>query len=158
MTTRMKWDSNPCQRTRGTIRERFWRSVVKRGPNECWAWTGRSERGYGRLAHHRAHRLSFLIHGGTLISGDCVLHSCDNPICVNPRHLWKGTRVDNNADRVAKQRSARGERSGRAKLTRPAVEDIRTNYRRYTVPASTFAKRYGVTIRTVQHVLKGGCW
>ena len=96
------------------VRQRFW-SKVKKGP-DCWEWqAGREWDGYGifSISHvsYRAHRLSWIMtNGGT--GGLLVLHKCDNPSCVRPDHLWLGTVADNNADRDAKGRTARGDRHG----------------------------------------------
>lgn len=85
----------------------FWRSV-RRGRG-CWPWTrGVNSAGYGKLKFrcrwHYAHRVSYAIHHGPIPSGLCVMHKCDNPICVNPKHLKAGTIADNNRDMYAKGR------------------------------------------------------
>lgn len=94
----------------------FMANVDRRGPDECWLWIpGASGKpGYGRYSPNRelsdgAHRFAFNAFRGD--PGDlCVLHTCDVRLCVNPSHLFLGTLADNNRDRAAKGRSARGER------------------------------------------------
>lgn len=83
--------------------------------NGCWEWVGvRNKKGYGRLhvgdrgkvKKIFAHRLSYFLAFGKYDYSLHVLHTCDNPRCVNPRHLWLGTNVDNQKDSVAKGRQA----------------------------------------------------
>lgn len=107
----------------------YWSKVDKNGPlpdqsiekykglNQCWMWTASKIRnGYGQFMLNfrmmKAHRVAYLIHHGTLDLSLCTCHSCDQPSCCNPEHLWQGTHKDNSADRVAKGRSATGDRSG----------------------------------------------
>lgn len=94
------------------IEERFWSKVDQRGPNDCWPWLGaRHERGYGRFIlgerNRRANRVAWEIANARPVpDGMLVCHSCDNPPCVNPAHLWIGTLADNARDMVAKGRHA----------------------------------------------------
>lgn len=90
---------------------RFWAKVDKQAPNGCWEWTGsRLPKGYGQFAPNhrpvRAHRYSYELHHGTVPAGLMVLHRCDNPPCVNPAHLYAGTRLDNARDAVMRDRTA----------------------------------------------------
>jgi hypothetical protein len=92
------------------IAERFWAKVEKRGPRECWPWTGAraSKDGRGRFSVNGRNRLAPRV-AWALTNGcdpvGCVCHSCDNPSCVNPAHLWVGTVRDNNLDMFAKGRA-----------------------------------------------------
>src|ERR1700686_3375768 len=102
---------------------RFWKKVIKAAPDECWLWTDSLIRtGYGYLWANRrnveAHRFSWEIHNGPIPAGLYVLHRCDVRHCVNPSHLFLGTKADNNADKCAKGRQARqlGQTNGAAKL------------------------------------------
>src|SRR4051812_35617659 len=97
-----------------SLADRFWRKVDKRGPDECWIWKGhKSSRGYGRISlhHHglgnyQAHRLSWELANAKPLPGHLrACHSCDNPLCVNPAHLWPGTDADNVRDRDKKGRN-----------------------------------------------------
>lgn len=84
---------------------RFWKKVNRKDENKCWEWLGsRYPSGYGRLSKKYAHRLSFEIINGLIPKGMHVLHTCDNPPCVNPKHLWVGTAGDNMRDRDKKGR------------------------------------------------------
>ena len=101
-----------------TWQERFWAKVDRSGgPDACWIWTGgRKGRGYGEFyKDHRllgAHRVAWELAIGPIPNGLDCLHSCDNPPCCNPAHLFLGTQADNNADMVAKGRDARGDKNG----------------------------------------------
>lgn len=95
-----------------TPQERFWRHVEIAGEDDCWAWTGgRQGKGYGQfwLSHGQplgAHRYAWMIANGRPIPpGNVVMHSCDNPPCVNPAHLRVGTVADNARDCAAKGRN-----------------------------------------------------
>ena len=77
----------------------------------------------------RAHRLSYELFNGPIPFGMCVLHKCDVKICTNPEHLFLGTEADNAKDKVAKNRQAKGESHGMAKLTEKQVQDIREDTR-----------------------------
>lgn len=98
---------------------RFWSKVQKKRSNECWLWLGsKSSFGYGLFFFKRtriAHRISWQIHYGPIPKRMLVLHNCptgDNPSCVNPKHLWLGTNLDNSRDCIAKGRHAYGIRCG----------------------------------------------
>lgn len=95
------------------VAERFWEKVAKAGPDDCWLWTDFCDRdGYGRFRHSpwrtmRAHRIAWMLANGVQIdAGIFVCHTCDNPSCVNPAHLWLGTCGDNARDMAAKGRAA----------------------------------------------------
>lgn len=108
---------------------RFWAKVDKRGPDECWPWLAACVKdGYGGLKVYgktvQAHRFSWeLAHGCKIPEGKLVQHSCDNPPCCNPKHLFLGTDKTNAMDMVRK------DRHGMIKLTSATVIKIRTLYR-----------------------------
>ena len=145
---------------RGDERDRFWRFVDKRADDECWLWTGTgTPQGYGHFIRAnkeiwRAHRFSYEMSRGPIPHGYAVLHKCDNPRCVNPEHLSVGTIQDNNADKIAKGRQARGERLHSAKLSEDQVVKIR----RDTRPHRVIARDYGIGKSTVGSVKCGITW
>ena len=98
--------------------DRFWNKVVK--TDTCWLWTAsKRNKGYGAFVYPsstgdiiqgRAHRFSWELHHENIPNGLCVLHKCDTPACVNPEHLFIGTKSDNNKDMCLKGRHRSGTR------------------------------------------------
>lgn len=96
----------------------------------CLEWQGSRDRdGYGTLRagrrDHKAHRVAYERAHGPVPAGRVVCHTCDNPPCCEPSHLFLGTVAENNADRQSKGRQARGVRSAWAKLTDHMVRQVR---------------------------------
>jgi hypothetical protein len=113
------------------LEKRFWKKVKVAGEDECWLWTASvAGRGYGQIkapkTRHQiyAHRYSYELHEGPIPDGVGVLHSCDNPRCVNPKHLFLGTSGDNAADMKSKGRHLYGELNAQSVLTTAQVRRI----------------------------------
>lgn len=132
----------------------FWEHVEIRWDG-CWKWHGSTTSfGYGqfksRQRRYAAHRFSYELHFGEIPEGMHVCHSCDNPECTRPSHLFLGTAKDNSQDKVRKGRhftpALKGSANGRAKLTESDVVSIRGDTRSLT----KIARDYGVS-----HVLIG---
>jgi len=120
--------------------------------------------GYGkirwRLKMAGAHRVSWELARGSVPAGLCVLHSCDNPPCVNPDHLFLGTQLSNVHDRDAKGRGVApcGEAHGCAKLTDTEVREIRVLYAAGELSLRRIGDRYGVHNRTIGRIVSGKGW
>lgn len=150
------------------------------GVDACWPWTGsKNKAGYGGLRLGSltdgtrrmvaAHRLSYELHVGPLTKTDIVMHRCDNPSCVNPRHLRKGTQSDNIQDCLRKGRfrthdaprrappPKRGEANPRAKLSASAVAKIREAARAGEAVRS-IGRRFGVSGTHVARIARGEYW
>lgn len=118
------------------IMDRFWSKVnIKYNPDgtqnikACMEWTGgKFDYGYGKFRvfkkHVRTHRFSYECYNGLIPEGLYVCHSCDNPPCVNPYHLWVGTHQENDQDKVKKGRSTIGVTNPMAKLSNDDVLEI----------------------------------
>lgn len=151
-----------------TDRERFW-ARVERGPG-CWLWTQfRDPEGYGRFwvvsrrRRVRAHRVAFELETGINPGDLFVCHTCDNPRCVHPDHLFMGTSEDNSRDRDSKGRQARGttsgartqphrvcrgSRNGRAKLDEAMVRALRAEIAG-GMSLSEVARRFAVSVQVI---------
>jgi hypothetical protein len=146
--------------------ERFWR-FVEAGPKyQCWLWQGtKNHYGYGQIKISEnpvrfklAHRLSYEIHNEPITSKDVIRHSCDNPPCVNPHHLAKGTQADNIADKMAKGRyragNHQGNCNGRAIMTPDDVHKIRQSGESY----AKLAEMFGVSKATIAAIVTRRNW
>ena len=126
---------------------------------ECMVWQGGCERGgYGSVQHNgetwKAHRLVFHLLNGQIPKGLDVMHTCDNPPCINPDHLMAGTRKDNVRDMMRKGRS------GICVLTAKQVAEIRARYKaRDPIDgARALGREFGVTGAAVGRIVRGETW
>lgn len=146
-----------------TIEERFWMKVDKT-PNSkgCWNWTGFRHRGYGDFRNGakmvRAHRYSYELNVSLIPEGMNILHSCDNPSCVNPDHLTPGTQLENVTDMMNKGRKipAHGSRNAWAKLSEDGVRIIRRNLGNLT--DREFAEIFNVKASIINKVKHYKSW
>jgi HNH endonuclease len=158
--------------------EHFWSRVfVTESPDACWIWDGTTtQHGYGKIRTGRgtttgAHRFAWESKHGPIPHGLRVLHRCDNPICVNPDHLFLGTQRDNIHDMIEKRRHLhgdahraavslrlpRGSHVHGAKLTEDGVRAMRARYAQGE-SMRQLAAAFGIRKGTVWQVVTGKSW
>ena len=153
---------------RKTAEERFWAKVDKNGPlilkTRCWVWTGsKNPGGYGQFRTEgktqKAHRWSYEFHKGPIQIDLHVCHMCDHRSCINPNHLFAGSRLDNMRDCLQKGRRPimRGEMNGRTKLTESQILDIRSRHSYYGLNAA-LSREFNVTHVLISKIRSGGLW
>lgn len=150
----------PKKRRRRSGPFNLW-AYIQRISDGCWPWTGYVNRdGYGRFGKNYtlAHRAVWELVNGPIPAGAVIRHSCDNPLCCNPDHLLSGSHADNTADKCARNRQAKGESNGQAKLSAEAVLAIRKEYVPRVVMQKDLARRYGVSESMVQKIVLGKYW
>ena len=153
-------------KSQAPIEERFWRFVDKKESNECWNWTSNLCAGYGRISLGAkkdgatgSHRFSWELHNKQSIpSGMVVMHSCDNPLCVNPSHLNVGTYKDNTQDMITKGRKVTvaplGTENGKAIINEEIVKAIRAS----NLSHVDLGKQFNVSVGCVRGVRSGRTW
>jgi len=141
--------------------EDFWNRVEKL--DGCWIWQGgRYRNGYGQLQVNKvkklAHRVAYEISIGPIPDGLLVCHTCDNRVCVNPKHLFLGTHKDNTHDMIVKGRKhvAYGEKTTNVRLTEKEVIALRASYPRNT--QRQLAKQFNIAASTVHAILNRLTW
>lgn len=156
-------DPNAVIQIQGDDAARFASYINRQEDADCWPWKGSiTSSGYGRFGLGkktvRAHRYAYEQAHGEISAGLFVCHLCDNPACVNPRHLWLGTPKDNVRDMLDKGRccAPRGVTHYKSKLNNEAVKVIR--HFASTTPAKTLADAYRVSHATIRDVIKQNTW
>jgi hypothetical protein len=150
------------------LANRIMNGVVAINKNGCWIWGRTTSEGYASMTilgkTKRVHRVAWSITRGKLIPSDmCVCHKCDNPICVNPEHLFLGTRSDNMRDMVSKGRhggpppSAPGSSNPAAKLTENDIDEIRLRLNSGETQRK-IANSFGVSQSQISNIKRGLRW
>ena len=157
------------------VTQKYWANTVVRS-NRCWGWSGPfTDKGRPRIFAHGdsgyAHRISYLLHKGPIPKGLVVCHTCDNPECTNPDHLWIGTHADNQRDCARKNRRAkgfnngkhtkpestpRGEGSSRSKLTNDDIRRIRSL--EGTMSQQSIGLVFNTPQTNISQILRGNAW
>jgi hypothetical protein len=153
-------------RARRVFEARFWGKTDRTG--SCWLWLGtRDKDGYGKYGARSitneilAHRIAWTLTRGEIPSDMLVCHSCDNPPCINPEHLFLGSPLDNTRDMDKKGRrkshGPRGERAWTSKLNAASVLEIRQK-RADGALLTALAHEYNVTTQTIWQITSGRAW
>lgn len=135
---------------------KFWRQVKRNGL--CWEWQGAKSRlGYGIVCVDgisvRAHRVSYVMAFGSIATDKIACHTCDNPSCINPLHIYEGTDMDNVTDCIIKGRRGKGGLS--RKLTADQVSEIRQEYAEKKASAMVLARRHHVGLSIIRKLVSG---
>ncbi len=134
------------------------RELITKTPS-CWLWNGPTDKaGYGLFKGKRAHRITFIEANGIPPKDKpLVCHSCDNPRCVNPAHLFAGSNSDNHRDCVKKKRHIFGSRHPMSKLTEKKVRRMRLMHANGWT-GKKLAKRFGVSHGVACYAIRGTTW
>ena len=128
---------------------------------KCRVWARSTKNGYGILSvanrHEYAHRMAYRLWVGPIPEGIFVCHTCDNPPCFNPKHLFLGTHAENLQDASRKGRMHPGSRHGMAKLTEKDIPTIRMRLALGDLGTS-IARDFGVHANTIYSIKKGRTW
>ena len=143
---------------------RFWAKVKKLdGIDSCWVWIARQDDDmYGRFCYNgktiKATHYSWKLYTGRLVPKSLIIcHKCDHPYCVNPNHLFIGTRKDNSEDMVSKGRSSMGEKQGLSKLTEGQVRLIR-ELRLSGITTKQLSNQFSCSKNTIGDICRGKTW
>lgn len=124
----------------------------------CWIYLGCKDKdGYGKfLRGGRAHRVSYEIHKGEIPNGMNVCHSCDNPPCVNPEHLWLGDNKKNIHDAMRKGRFQKGPKNGNAVLSEDNVKEIRNLFKPRL--GAKLSRMFGISETQLRRIVDRESW
>lgn len=150
--------------------KRFFKNIDVACNAPCWVWIGCPSRDRhvqvnvnGRMEY--AHRWAYKLFQSNDIDNKVIMHTCDNPRCVNPIHLIVGTQKDNIQDAVKKGRVSRThqpckEKHPCHKLTQQQVNDIRTEYKWHDSACGIYglSKKYNTSPRNIHYIITNKTW
>lgn len=144
-------------KTHCSVMCRLWDRIDIQGPNDCWVYLGgRDKEGYGWITHQDRNIATHQLVLGAV--GTFVCHTCDNPPCCNPAHLYVGDPKSNTRDAMERHGFHIGEKNGNAKITddiaRAILDDPRTGYG----SGVAIARDYGVNPMTVTAIRTRRQW
>lgn len=163
---------------RNNVEKRFLKKFYINEDNECWEWNSASRgNGYGCMKIDGktidSHRVSYVLYVGDIEDDLLICHKCDNRKCVNPKHLFIGTKLDNNRDMFNKGRGCSGNRNGArlhpemvrrgenvhlSKLKEFEVENILIEYYFLKIKPKIIYKKYNISKSNIYDILRGKTW
>jgi hypothetical protein len=147
---------------RGTKAERFWSKVDIAGQDECWIWKACIKKGYGWFDGRNAQITAWELTYSPIekYSGIFACHKCDNPLCMNPNHLFLGTLLDNARDRHSKGRDAymKGSANPSARITEDDAVAIRELHSNNVFSTREIAERYKLSLSHVRRIIRREKW
>lgn len=163
--SRFQWSKATEEEKRERIRMQLEKFAIRK--EGCWGWSGYKDKdGYalintgsnGKGYHERrAHRISWELINGKIPDGKMILHSCDNPICTNPDHLFSGNNQTNSDDKLEKERGNRGSKHGLSKLTEDQVFEIRKMYLQGYKPC-VIREKFSISPMTLSQIMRNKIW
>jgi hypothetical protein len=161
--------------------QRFYAGVDRRAPGECWTWKRARQQGKGKEyglfkakgKMLKSSRVAYFLHNGIDPAPHLICHTCDNPPCCNPAHLFAGSQDDNRKDCKAKGRTAsgdrhmaytrpdtlaRGSRNGNSKTTEDDVKAMRRDYATGLYSQEQLGERYGLHQTKVSQIVRRVVW
>ncbi|MEC5149183.1 hypothetical protein RCH22_000984 [Cryobacterium psychrotolerans] len=159
-----KYVTPPDERSRPTECERFDSKYTVGSQSECWEWkAGVTEDGYGRFNTSGGRRVIASRYALERAKGAAqqpefrACHTCDNPPCVNPAHLYWGTEKQNSQDAVVRNRKSHGNSHPTSRLTAANVRSIRTRYAAGDF-STVLAREFGVSPASIREATSGANW